>query len=152
MLKRLVLLAAPRAAAAGAFLAWPRINDVSTGKTPEYPDLQDKAYAVGDDSVAEGGEGRHRAAARLDPEGRGQGAGRLRRSKPMRTTPRVRGRGHASASVAEGGRTVVKVRSRSRVGSDRLRPECPQHPRAPGRPRPRASLTGRSRLRAQGPV
>jgi len=35
-----------------ACLAWPRINDVETGRTPEYPDLQPRSYAAGEDRVA----------------------------------------------------------------------------------------------------
>ena len=41
------------AAAGGALLAWPRINDVETGRTPQYPDLQDRTYAASEERVAE---------------------------------------------------------------------------------------------------
>jgi len=40
------------AAAAALCLAWPRINQVETGRTPEYPDLQPRSYAAGVDQVA----------------------------------------------------------------------------------------------------
>jgi uncharacterized protein (DUF1499 family) len=29
-----------------AFVAWPRLNDVETGRTPEYPDLQIHEYGL----------------------------------------------------------------------------------------------------------
>ena len=114
MLKRLVLLALV-AAAAGAFLAWPRINDVTTSKTPEYPDLQDKSYALGEDRVADAAKAALSSLPRWTLKGAGKGPGgwSLQAVRTTRTgfeddiTVRV---------VAEGGRAVVKVRSRSRVG------------------------------------
>ena len=114
MPKRLLLLAL-LAAAAGAFFAWPRINDVSTGKTPEYPDLQDKTYALGETRVAEGSEGGHREAARVDPEGRGQRVRAAGRSKPCKP-PLASSTRSPCAWWPRAGRSVVKVRSRSRVG------------------------------------
>lgn len=40
------------AGAVAACLAWPRIHQVETGRTPEYPDLKPRSYAAGADSVA----------------------------------------------------------------------------------------------------
>jgi len=40
------------AGAAALCLAWPRIHQVETGRTPEYPDLKPRSYAAGDDRVA----------------------------------------------------------------------------------------------------
>jgi len=40
------------AGAAALCLAWPRIHEVETGRTPEYPDLQPRSYAAGVDRVA----------------------------------------------------------------------------------------------------
>jgi hypothetical protein len=39
------------AGAVAACLAWPRIHQVETGRTPEYPDLKPRSYAAGDDRV-----------------------------------------------------------------------------------------------------
>lgn len=39
------------AGVAAMCLAWPRINQVETGRTPEYPDLQPRTYAAGEDKV-----------------------------------------------------------------------------------------------------
>lgn len=114
MRNRLVTLAL-LAAAAGAFFAWPRINDVSTGKTPGYPDLLDKTYTLGEDRVA--------AAAKralgglpgwtLKGAGKGPGGWSL---QAVRTLPLGLKHDVTVRVVAEDGRAVVKVRSRSRVG------------------------------------
>jgi uncharacterized protein DUF1499 len=115
MLKRFVLLAL-LAAAAGAFFAWPRIADVSTGKTPEYPDLQDRSYAKGETSVASAAKA---AMARLSGwtlQGAGNGPGGFS-LQAVRTTAIGTKHDVTVRVTAEGGKTVVKVRSRSRVGS-----------------------------------
>jgi uncharacterized protein (DUF1499 family) len=36
-----------------AATAWPRINDVETGRTPEYPDLKAREYGASPQKVAE---------------------------------------------------------------------------------------------------
>ena len=113
MLKRLVILAL--VAAAAAALAWPRINDVTTSKTPEYPDLLDKSYALGEDRVADAAKAAISSLPRWTLKGAGKGPGgwSLQAVRTTRTgfqddiTVRV---------VTEGGRAVVKVRSKSRVG------------------------------------
>lgn len=46
------LIGAGAAAGLTALLTrWPSVNDVQTGKTPEYPDLQPRRYAVDSDRV-----------------------------------------------------------------------------------------------------
>ena len=40
------------AVVAALCLAWPRIHEVETGRTPEYPDLKPRSYAAGVDRVA----------------------------------------------------------------------------------------------------
>ena len=40
------------AAVAALCMAWPRIHEVETGRTPEYPDLRPRAYAASLDKVA----------------------------------------------------------------------------------------------------
>ncbi len=41
-------------AVGGLLLAWPRINVVETGRTPEYPDLQPRRYSLSLDRVFDG--------------------------------------------------------------------------------------------------
>lgn len=48
----LALLLVVAAVAAALCLAWPRIHEVETGRTPEYPDLRPRTYAAGVDKVA----------------------------------------------------------------------------------------------------
>jgi len=40
------------AVVAALCLAWPRIHEVETGRTPEYPDLKPRSYAAGVERVA----------------------------------------------------------------------------------------------------
>jgi hypothetical protein len=48
----LVLLVIIAGTAAALCLAWPRIHQVETGRTPEYPDVKPRSYAATDDRVA----------------------------------------------------------------------------------------------------
>ena len=48
----LAVLLLVAAGAAALCLAWPRIHEVETGRTPEYPDLKPRSYAAGVDRVA----------------------------------------------------------------------------------------------------
>jgi len=50
--KTLAAIGIVAAGAAALCLAWPRIHQVETGRTPEYPDLKPRSYAAGDDRVA----------------------------------------------------------------------------------------------------
>ena len=101
--------------AAWAFLGWPRINDVTTGQTPQYPDLQDRSYAAGEDRVARAIQEVIVGLPRWTQQGSGKGPGgaSIQALRKTRTgfvdevTIRIR---------REGGRTLVKVRSRSRTG------------------------------------
>jgi hypothetical protein len=113
-MKRLLLLVL-LAGAAWAFFAWPRLSDVTTGQTKEYPDLQDKSYATSETRVAEAAK---TAVARLSGwtfkgAGTGPGGFALQAERKDRlgfvyeVTVRMQ---------REGGRTRVRVRSRSRTG------------------------------------
>lgn len=102
--------------AVAAALAWPRINDVETGRTPEYPDLQVRTYARDVAGVARAVQRVVERLPRWTFVGAGQGPGGAEVRAVHRTlvfkfsddvTVRVR---------AEGGRTKVSVRSKSRVG------------------------------------
>jgi len=50
--RTLALIGVVAAGAAAAALAWPRLRQVETGRTPEYPDLQPRSYAAGGDRVS----------------------------------------------------------------------------------------------------
>lgn len=112
-LGRLVLVALA-AAAVGAVLAWPRINDVETGKTPEYPDLQPKHYGASVERVTKAVKAALAGLPhwRLVGEGKGSEGAEIQAvctSFPgleHDVTIRVR---------RESGRTKVSVRSKSRT-------------------------------------
>ena len=99
-----------------ALTRWPRINDVETGRTPEYPDLKVQRFTATDERVTRAARG---AVANLPGwelvgSGRGPGGAELQaiaRTRVLRfkddVTVRIRRR-EGSAEVA--------VRSRSRFG------------------------------------
>jgi uncharacterized protein (DUF1499 family) len=102
---------------AGLLLAWPRINDVETGRTPEYPDLQPRVYNAAPAVVAKAAQTAIANLPRWEFVGAGQGPGggeiqAIATSRVFRfnddVTVRVR---------SEGGKTRVSVRSKSRVGT-----------------------------------
>jgi uncharacterized protein (DUF1499 family) len=113
-LKRLVLLAL-LAGTASAFFAWPRLNDVTTSQTKEYPDLQDKSYAASEERVSDAAKKVIGRLPRwtLKATGKGPGGWALQAERRTRTgfvdeiTIRIR---------REGGETRVRMRSRSRTG------------------------------------
>lgn len=97
---------------------WPLINDVSTGQTPEYPDIQPQRFAgleSGDAfelclSVAES------MGWELREANRDQGV-----IEAVATVPVFRFRDDVTITVSdEAGAAVVNVRSRSRVGKSDL--------------------------------
>jgi uncharacterized protein (DUF1499 family) len=115
-MKRILLLLLV-AGAAAAVLAWPRLNSVETGRTPEYPDLQPRAYAASEQNVTEALKA---AAARLPRfafvgAGRGPGGSEV---QYVATTPVLRFKDDVTVRIRrEGGQTKVGVRSRSRFGT-----------------------------------
>ena len=113
----LALVGLVAAGAVAACLAWPRINEVETGRTPEYPDLQPRTYAAGEGRV---GTAVKAVIGRL-PRWRVVGAASGARGTDVQAehaaplgvgfkedvTVRVR---------SQGGRAQVSVRSRSQTG------------------------------------
>ena len=113
---KLVLILIVVGGAAWLALRWPRINDVETGRTAEYPELRPREYAAGEAAVAKAA---HAAVAALPrwtfvAAGHGPGGTELQavaRSRvfhfPDDITVRMR---------RLGARTTVSVRSHSRQG------------------------------------
>jgi uncharacterized protein (DUF1499 family) len=111
-----VLLVLAVAAGAVALTRWPRINDVETGRTPEYPDLTVQRFTAGEERVTRAA----RAAVAALPgwelvgSGRGPAGAELQavaRTRVLRFKDDVTVRIRRRAGLAE-----VSVRSRSRVG------------------------------------
>jgi uncharacterized protein (DUF1499 family) len=114
MLKRLVIVAL-LGASAWALLAWPRINDVTSGKTPEYPDLQDKTYGASENRVAEATKAAIASLPLWTLQGAGKGPGGWS-LQAVRATQAGFKHDVTVRITAQGGKAVVKVRSRSRTG------------------------------------
>jgi len=114
-MKRFLLILAA-AAAAAAFLAWPRLNSVETGKTPEYPDLQPREYAAGEQDVTRAVKAAIGHLSRFELVGGGAGPGGSE-IQAVATTRVLRFKDDVSIRIRrEGGKTKVGVKSRSRVG------------------------------------
>ncbi|MBS1791283.1 MAG: DUF1499 domain-containing protein [Acidobacteria bacterium] len=98
-------------------LIWPRINDVKTGATPEYTDLQPQRFNQPVDKVF---------AAALEVS-RAQGW-EIRETKPeqgiieaIATTRLFKFKDDVTITITgEGSATVVNVRSKSRIGKGDL--------------------------------
>jgi len=99
-----------------AITAWPRLNEVQTGRAPEYPDLQDRTYAEGPRRVAEALKTALSQRPRWALVGSGQGpAGTV--VSAVHTTPLLRFEDEVTVKITrKGGKTVVNVHSRSRLG------------------------------------
>ncbi len=113
---RLVLLGVV-AGVACALLAWPRINDVETGKTPEYPDLQPREYRASLDRVTKGAKAVLDRLSGWKLVGEGKGAVGVQ-LQALCTHRLLRLEHDVSIRIrSEGGRTRVSVRSKSLFGS-----------------------------------
>jgi len=111
-----LLAAVVIAALTVAFTAWPLINDVETGKTPEYPDLRVKEYAAGAERVSKALEAALAKLPRWEIVGSGKGQA-SHSFQAVHTTPVFRFKDDVSVRIwREGERTRVSVRSRSRIG------------------------------------
>jgi hypothetical protein len=109
--KRLALVALVILAAVLA-LSWPRINDVETGRTPEYPDLKVRDFKSPVPQVTRAAE---TAMARLGWDFVGSGSGpRGAELRGVHTNPILRLREEVTIRVSTvEGHARVSVRSRS---------------------------------------
>jgi len=113
---KLLLLAAV-AGGAWAATAWPRLNDVETGQTPEYPDLQPRDYRASQAQVV--GHVREIIATLPGWVVLGSGSGPAGAElHAVRSTPLLRFKDDVYVHVQrKDGRTHVSVRSKSRLGA-----------------------------------
>jgi hypothetical protein len=96
-------------------VAWPRINDVETGRTPEYPELTARQYTQSETAVTQAARAAIERLPRWTLGGAGKGPGGSEVQAVAGTpiglkhdvTVRIR---------REGAGTRVSVRSRSRTG------------------------------------
>jgi hypothetical protein len=110
-----VLAAVLVLAAIALAVAWPRLNDVETGRTPEYPDLTTRQYTQSEPVVTQAARTAIEGLPRWSLGGSGKGPGGSEVQAVAGTpiglkhevTVRIR---------REGAGTRVSVRSRSRSG------------------------------------
>jgi uncharacterized protein (DUF1499 family) len=99
-----------------AATAWPRINDVETGRTPEYPDLRVREYGASPQKVAEAAK---QVLGRLpgwSVVGSGGGPGG-HSIQAVHETATFGFKDDVTIQIRpDGRRTRVSVRSKSRVG------------------------------------
>ncbi len=115
-MKRLLLLLVV-AGAVAAFLAWPRLSMVETGRTPEYPDLQPREYAANEQKVTEALKAAVAKLPRFAFVGAGRGPGGSE-VHYVASTPVLRFKDDVNVRIRrEGGKTKVTVRSKSRMGT-----------------------------------
>jgi uncharacterized protein (DUF1499 family) len=112
---RHLLVVAAFIGALWAITAWPRINDVETGRTPEYPDLVPRDYGASVDEVVKA----LRTVIGRMPEWTFVGAGKGPPGAEVQAVHTLRllsFKDDVTIHVKrEKGRTVVSVRSKSRV-------------------------------------
>jgi uncharacterized protein (DUF1499 family) len=97
-------------------LRWPRLNDVETGRTPDYPDLQVREYAPGETAVLKAAQKAVESLPRFTfvAAGHGPGGGEL---QAVATTRVFKFKDDVTVRIRrQGARTRVSVRSRSRTG------------------------------------
>jgi len=116
LLKQLLVLGAVLGALWAA-TAWPRISDVETGKTPEYPDLRIHDYGASPDAVVKAVKTVATRLPRWEIVGVGKGpaGAEIQAVHTMAVFPfkdDVTIRVHR-----EGSRTRVSARSKSRIGA-----------------------------------
>ncbi|MCM2317461.1 MAG: DUF1499 domain-containing protein [Thermoanaerobaculia bacterium] len=92
---------------------WPVINDVTTGKTPAYPNLQPQSFQASAEAVYAAALASAKAIG-LEITSSDPARGEIR---GVATTRVLRFKDDVTITVArEGDRTVVSIRSASRIG------------------------------------
>ena len=100
-----------------AALIWPTINDVTTGATPEYPDLQTQRFAKTADQVFAAALATAKEMG-LDITAQSSGKGEI---QAVATTKVLRFKDDVVISIrSEGTLTAVNIRSHSRIGKGDL--------------------------------
>ena len=115
--RNLLVLALAAGGAALALTRWPLLNDVETGRTPEYPDLQVREYSQGEPAVLKAAQKAVESIPRFRFVAAGQGPGGAE-LQAVASTRVLRFKDDLTVRIRrQGGRTRVSVRSHSRVGA-----------------------------------
>ncbi|HEU0184616.1 MAG TPA: DUF1499 domain-containing protein [Blastocatellia bacterium] len=101
-------------------LIWPRVNDVKTGATPEYPDLQPQRFKQPFDKVFEAAMDTAQAMGWETREtDRGQGV--IEAIAPPRLLKFFKFKDDVTVTITrEGDSTIVNIRSKSHLGKGDL--------------------------------
>jgi uncharacterized protein (DUF1499 family) len=98
-------------------LIWPRVNDVRTGETPQYPDVQPQRFNQTSDKVFDAARATAQAMGwEIRETSREQGV-----IEAVATTRLFKFKDDVTVTITRDGEaTVVNVRSKSRVGKSDL--------------------------------
>lgn len=97
-------------------LIWPRVNDVKTGATPEYPDIQPQRFNRPFDKVFDAATGAAQAMGwEMRETDRGQGV--IEAIAPPTLLKFLKFKDDVTVTITrEGDATIVNVRSKSHLG------------------------------------
>lgn len=113
---RTLLLLAVAGAAVFALTRYPMLADVETGQTPEYPDLQARAYVQSEAKVAQAAKAALEHLPRFTVVGAGSGRGGSE-MQAIATAPIIPVKSDVTIRIRRDSfATRVSVRSRSRFG------------------------------------
>lgn len=111
-----VLLIALVAGVIWALTSWPRLSEVETGKTPEYPELRVRDYGSAESVVAKAAKAAVDRLPRWTLVGSGSGPGGTE-IRALASPPVLPLKSDVTIRIhRSGGKTRVSVRSKSRVG------------------------------------
>jgi hypothetical protein len=110
-----VLVVAVVAVVAAAAIRWPRLNDVETGRTPEYPELREREYAASEAVVGRAAKAAVEALPGWSFVGAGQGRGGAS-LQAVATNPAPLKTDMTITIRRQGAKTAVRVRARSQFG------------------------------------
>ena len=114
-LLRTLIVVALIAGAVVVATRWPRINEVETGRTPEYPELRERELAAPEASVGRAAKAAVAALPGWTFVGAGQGPGGTS-IQALATNPAPVKTEKTITIRRQGGKTVVRVRARSTFG------------------------------------
>ena len=111
-----VLLIALVAGIVWALTSWPRLREVETGKTPEYPDLRVRDYSSAENVVAKAAKAAVERLPRWSLGASGSGP-RGTEIQAVASAPLLPVKSDVTIRIhRDGGKTRVSVRSKSRMG------------------------------------
>jgi hypothetical protein len=112
---RAIVLVALIAAAGVAATRWPRINEVETGRTPEYPDLREREFAAPEAAVSRAAKAAIASLPGWSLVGAGQGPGGTA-IQALATRTDLAKTEMTVAIRRQGAKTTVRVKARSTFG------------------------------------